>query len=182
MIWLLMIPAIVILTFRSLIISDFPGMDGEDRGFLSWVVVLFLGCLISGVISLVPLGLGSWIGSIPARQGIEDHRYPLVALREKDGVSGRFFLGSGLIESQEYYFWYRRNPDASVSGGKTLRQPCVTIYEDNAVPTMVTFKTAYTDKNTENWLRFVGLDMRESEHWCEVFHIPPGSIAAGYSL
>jgi len=183
MIWVLAIPVIIFLTFRSLIRSGFPGIEGDERGFLSWVFLIFCGCFISGIISVVPIGLGAWVGSMPARIGVEDHRYPLVALREKDGFAGRFFLGSGFVGSQEYYFWYRRNPDGSIAGGKTFRQPCVTLHEGGGTdPTMVTFKTAYADKQTEKWLPFVGFDMRDSEQWCDVFYIPPGAVAQGYSL
>lgn len=180
MIWWLVALAITVLTFRSLLNSGFPGLEGERRGFLSWVALFVAGVFLSGFISLAPFGAAAYIGSLPKRHGVVDGVYPLVALRQQDGFEGHsYFLGTGMIESREYYFWYRREA-GGVAGGKTYREPCVGLYEGQAA-TMTTFRSEYLDPNVSKWLPWVGVDLR-SDDWCVNFTIPPGSIKEGFSL
>lgn len=188
MIWLLMIPVIIFFTFKTLWLSGFPGFHYVglwDRNFLEWCFFLFVGGFISFIISLVPVGLACAIGSMPETHGIKDKEYPLVALREKDGIKGRFyFLGAGSIDDCQYYFWYRRDQNGAVSGGKTTREPGVKIYDtkNNDKPSMVTFREEYKNKKTEQWLWIIGIDMRDTTDFCPDFYIPKGSIKDGYSL
>lgn len=150
--------------------------------FLGWCGVLFFICLVSSLISLVPLGLAALIGSLPGLVGEKDEEFPLISLKEKDGVAGRFyFLGSGCINDQQYYFWYCRNPDGSIFGGKTVRVPGVEIYECRDMPRRITFKTEYKNKWLGKYLWLIGIDLRNTE-WCERFYIPKGSIKEGYNL
>jgi len=185
MIWILSIPFIIFFTFKDLIGSNFPPCYHCDgRGFLNWCFLIFVGCCISFIISLVPIGIATFIGSIPERNGIKDKEYPLVSLRERDGISGQFyFLGSGSINDVQYYFWYRRNSGGDISGGKTIRGPGVRIYEtDNSEAKMITFKTEYKNRNVSRWLWIIGIDGRDDEDWCPDFYIPKGSIKEGYQL
>lgn len=182
MIWLLVAIATTALTFRSLVTSGFPGLEGESRGFLGWVAVFVVGAFLSAFIALAPLGAAAFIGSLPKVHGVPDATYPLVALRQQDGFEGRsYFLGSGMIESREYYFWYRQNADGSVSGGKTYREPGVTIFTSET-PRMTTYRTEYVDPNVSKWMPWFGLDMRSATKWCDTFEIPSGSIKQGFSL
>lgn len=184
MIWYLFIPAIVFLTFKNLIASGFPDLEGQHpTTFLGWIFLIFVGLAISGIISLAPFGISCWIGSIPEVIGRPNPEFPLIALREKDGISGKFyFLGAGSINSTEYYFWYRKNSDGSISGGKTARQSGVRIWEDDDHPHMVTFHTEYANPLARKLLWIVGTDMRDDEQWCPDFYIPKGSIKEGFLL
>ncbi len=184
MIWLLLIPVIIYLTFQNMITSDFPVLDhaGGHRNFLEWCFTIGVACFISGLISLVPLGIGIFLGSLPYRVGKFDREYPLIALREKDGASGQFyFLGAGSVNNVQYYFWYRKNGD-HIEGGKTVRASGVRIYQDNRGPCMVTFKTQYVSPvwGQIGWMLF--LDVSDLEGWYPDFHIPAGSIKEGFSL
>jgi hypothetical protein len=183
MIWLLTMPVIWFFTFKNICYdSNFPEFH-DERHFLGWVIAIFVSVSYSYIISLVPFGIAAVIGSLPERWGTADKKYPLVALREKDGGSGRFyFLGTGSIEDTQYYFWYRKNEDGSVSGGKTRRVPGVRIYEDTDEPYMQTFKTKYKAAWVGKYLWLVGIDMRSDEVWYPDFHIPAGSIQEGYVL
>lgn len=186
MLWFLSIPVIVYFTFVSLMHSGFPEVvlcpDGYRRNFLEWCFLIFVGCVLSVLISLVPVGISVWIGSLPEIHGIKDTEYPLVALREKDGMAGRFyFLGAGSINSAEYYFWYRKNPNGSVSGGKTYRSPGVEVYEHTGEPIMITFKTEYKNKLAK-YIWIIGLDIRKEGRWWPWFYIPKGSIKEGFVL
>jgi hypothetical protein len=150
--------------------------------FLDWCFVLFVSCFISALISTVPFGISAFIGSRPQTKGIKDAEFPLVALREKDGVKGNFyFLGAGVINDQQYYFWYIKNSDGSISGGKTYRCPEVRIYEQDGVPKMVTYKYEYKNKWIKKYLWIIGIDLRNNEYY-EDFYIPKGSIKEGYNL
>jgi len=184
MIWLLTIPAIVYFTFSELIAACFPdyACHGTTRGFLGWCFLVFVGCFISALISAVPILIGGAIGAIPERRGYKDSEFPLVALRERDGVAGHFFLGTGFIGSEQYYFWYRKNDDGAISGGKTYREPGVTIYEDDSNPRMTTYTTKYVSDFARQYLWLIGIDMRGGTDWCPTFHIPKGSVKEGYSL
>jgi hypothetical protein len=184
MIWLLLIPIIIWLTFREMIASDFPFLDddGGHRTFLEWCFTIAVACFLSGLISMVPLSIGMILGAMPDRIGKFDREYPLVALREKDGVAGQFyFLGAGSINDVQYYFWYRKDGD-HISGGKTIRAPGVRIYQDDTPPRMVTFKTEYVSSIWDQIGWLVMLDVRGDENWYPDFHIPPGSIKEGFQL
>jgi hypothetical protein len=186
MIWVLPIPAIIYLTFQNMITSDFPGlsMDGHQihRNFLEWAFCLAVSAFFSGLISMVPLGIGMIAGSLPERVGRFDRDYPLVALREKDGVTGQFyFLGAGSINDTQYYFWYRKD-GGHISGGKTVRESGVRIYQDDTPPRMVTFKTEYVSPIWDQIGWLIMLDVRDPGGWCPDFHIPPGSIKEGFQL
>jgi hypothetical protein len=183
MLWLLTLPIIWFYTFKNICYdSNFPTFD-DERNFLGWAFAIFVSAFISFLISLVPLIIASIIGSWPERRGVADRKYPLVALREKDGQSGRaYFLGAGFIEDVQYYFWYRRNSDGSISGGKTVRDPGVRIYEDASEPYMQTFKTEYANPGVKKYLWLFGIDSRGDESWNPTFHIPAGSVQEGYKL
>src|SRR5258708_24065611 len=142
MIFMLTIPVIFYLTFRELIQSDFPMISsGQGRSFLEWCFTLAVAFFISLLISLVPIGICALIGSMPEREGISDMKYPLVALRQHDGLKGKcYFLGICSVGDIQYYLWYRRQQGAVV-GGKTVRQPGVSLYEQEGESYMETFKT-----------------------------------------
>jgi hypothetical protein len=181
MIFLLTIPFIVFFTFRSMIASGFPNFPGEPRGFLSWIFMVIVSCFFTGIISLIPFGIACWIGSLPKRTGKFDKDYPLIALRQKDGISGKFFLGSGTVNDEQYYFWYRKESD-HISGGKTIRSSGVRIYEGDYSPFMRTYKDDYLSPKTSKYIWIVGIDMRGEDNYLPDFYIPSGSIQEGFSL
>jgi hypothetical protein len=184
MIWILTMPVIWFFAFKNICYdSNFPEFGHEPRNFLGWAIALLVGVVVSFLLSLIPVWIATFIGGMPERIGKPAKRYPLVALREKDGAAGRFFfLGAGSLEDVQYYFWYRKNDDGSVSGGKTERESGVRIYEDTDAPYMQTFKAEYKAPSVARYLWLVGMDMRSEEDWFPDFHIPAGSIKEGYVL
>jgi len=111
-----------------------------------------------------------------------------MTLQVKDGHQGAFFLGTGMIENTMYYFWYRRNEDGSVSGGKTARSEGVRIFDNIEVggsPYMQTYKTSYVSKFWSKCIWLIGIDRSkedDEDSWCPSFHIPAGSIKEGFVL
>lgn len=181
MIWIVALCVIGFFTFKQLIFEDGVFGDGAPESFLGWCFTLFVGVFLTFMISLPVLGLALWIGSSAPRIGVLDKTYNLVALREKDGFEGHaYFLGVGTVSSTEYYFWYRNEGGGVITGGKTYRDPCVDIYEDNSTPRMLTFKTQYTGNGAA--MAFFGIDGRGDESWCEQFYLPPNTIQNGYQL
>lgn len=193
MFWFLSIPIVGFFVFKNLIEFNWLMLGGHgseapsltEYPFLAFVFTVFVGCFATGLVSLAPIGLACFVGSLPERSGVVDASYPLVTLREKSGISGTFyFLGAGSIRDVQYYFWYRRNIDGSISGGRTYREKGVRIYEikDDSVPRMVTFKT----KNQSSGLGVIWwlltIDPRDDVDWCPDFYIPVGSIKEGYEL
>jgi hypothetical protein len=191
MIWLLPIPFVLFFTFKNLIDGDWLMIDREFEHFWQWpflaiAFTIFVGLFISALISGALIGVGCAIGSMPERVGIEDKTYDLVTLRERDGVNGQFyFLGAGSIHDVQYYFWYRRNADGTIAGGKTVRAPGVRIHEiaDGSAPRMMTFRTVYSNAifNSVLW-QLLALDPRDEADWFPDFYIPKGSIKEGYAL
>jgi hypothetical protein len=180
MIWALCIPVILFFTF-----SDLATWREFQRplSFLNWAFFIFMGCFISFLISIVPIVIGCIIGSQTQKRykAVLDAEYPLIALREKDGITGHsYFLGSGTIEDTQYYFWYRKQGD-SIRGGKTKRTEGVRIFEtDDSEPKMVTWKTEYS---LDKWAWIIGFeDEQGSINWNPDFYIPKGSIKEGFIL
>lgn len=180
MIWLLTIPIIYYLTFTEL-------MQGiifahSDKGFLDWVTLIFFSFFFGSLISLVPFGISALIGTIPKIHGVVDKKYPLIAIKEKDGFTGQlYFLGIGYIKDTQYYFWYRKNENGSISGGKTERTSGVEIYEKEESPTMITFRSEYKNPFAK-YIWLIGIDLRCKKQWCDRFIIPKGSVKENYSL
>lgn len=188
MLWLLTIPVIGWFTFVDLINSHFPNsFCGPDYdpcrplNFLEWCFLVAMGTFITAFISLVPILIAAFIGSLGTQRSTKDRDYPLVALRQQDGFAGRsFFLGSGYVGDRQYYFWYRQDGD-HISGGKTYRQPSVRIYEGNYEPIMRTWKVK---RGAWHWLVgcLIGMDLRDDDEWLPDFYLPTGSIKEGYTL
>ena len=75
-----------------------------------------------------------------------------------------------MINDAQYYFWYRENGD-HVSGGKTVRDPSVAIFQDasgrervnvddNEKPRMVTFRSEYTSQFVTKFGWLLSIDVR----------------------
>lgn len=183
MIWILTIPFIMYFTFADVIGSGFPGDEPHHRSFLEWAFCLFVCCFLSFLISLVPIAIAAFIGGLPRKEGRKSADYQLIALREKDGSKGRsYFLGAGFVNDVQYYFWYRKNKDGSISGGKTTREPGVRIRYTKEPPFMRVYKSEYVSALAQRYLWIVGLGAGDDENFSPDFFIPEGSIKEGFSL
>lgn len=169
-------------TFKNMIQGNWLLLNGppSDWPFLGWVSTILVGVFISALVTAAISVPAMVLGSNTTRRWHANPPLPLIALREKDGFQGSFFLGSGMVRDQQYYFWYRRMPDGTIEGGKTLRGPGVRIHEltDGSQPRMVEF--AYDEPS--DLYKFFLIDLREDESLLPDFYIPKGSIQEGYSL
>ena len=104
------------------------------------------------------------------KQETKVYKYELMALQTKNEISGNFFLGSGTINDEQYFFAYVKYNDGGIRFWK-----CETyntwIYEDiinNEIPNVI-----YTYKNGG----FFSSYFEQYE-----FHIPKGSILQKFNL
>lgn len=176
MIWLVAIVLIFYHTFKELI------ADQPPNGFLEWAFIIFAATFFSILISLVPIGIAFFIGSIPKRKAVLFKKYDLITLRERGGISGSFFLGTGMINNTEYYFWYRRDEDGSIRGGKTERSEDVQIFDTDNKPQMIEWKCEYESKYVIYYMWLIGVDKTGEDDYQPQFFIPKGSIKEGYTL
>lgn len=135
------------------------------------------GVLLGAVASLVVTVV---IGSFLARPvWVRTNVTELVSLRSDDHqIKGTFFLGSGSIGDNTWYFYY-----AKVGGGyqpkKLVADEKVTIFEDNTKnPSLVQF-TKCDHGRFNNRLYFYPIFTDEYKY---EFHIPPGAIRRNFIL
>ena len=126
------------------------------------VAVLF-GFLLGGVISL-------GIGHFPP-QHFTANGCSLVALKQKDGIQGSFFLGSGSIQDVQYYFYYRNLGNNTYRMGKEKVDNCVVV-EDGRKS-----KVWFTPEFNNRWWYLVGLPSAQK---AIEFHVPKGSISKDF--
>jgi hypothetical protein len=74
--------------------------DMCDAGY-----AMFFGLMIGCVGGLVGLPMAFAVGGGLPTERVET-RTKLASLRNVDGIGGSFFLGSGQIQSEPYYFYY----------------------------------------------------------------------------
>lgn len=183
MIWYLAVLIFGWFAWGDLVHSGFPGFDADaPRNFLEWCFMVFVWLFGCAPIGLVATGIATFVGGLMPRHSVKSDSYPLIALREKDGSNGNFFLGSGTLNSAEYYFWYRRAKGGEIQGGKTYRSPSVRIYQGDYAPKMDTWKCEYSIPGCWVWVWLIGIDVRSDITYSPDFYIPEGSIMEGYSL
>ena len=120
-------------------------------GFKEWaeyfVVCLFVTA-IAGVLYLFVLMIVTvaFEPGVSYRDAVKETN--IYSLRNDSGISGSFFLGSGAIDSYEYYYFYQdhKNSGAMIRGQVRARN--TPIYEDNnQTPTLKTYMTVIDDVN-----------------------------------
>jgi hypothetical protein len=150
--------------FCTVMYSDY---DFEALGVCRYVFgYLFLLSLVSGII-ISCIGYGKY-KAIYSEQ-------TLVAIRDKSGVSGSFFLGSGTIDEQQYYFYYAKLPNGGFIADKILSNG-VTIYEEKRKDAVLRkYECVFRNK----WMRLIAIDSGAYE---VEFHVPIGTIRRGFSI
>jgi len=146
------------------------------------------GYFFMGLFYLFIIGFAAFIcGGIAygIGQGFEDHAVEgehssLLAIRDKDGIEGRFFLGSGFISSQPYYFYYESLKNGGFRPGKIQADDSVTVFEEDRTDAeLVTFdwKIKYP-----GWAWLISLPDSDGSKQTYAFHVPKGTIKTGYSM
>lgn len=172
MIWLLGIPICAVIVAGSL--YD----DLRPHNFIDWVSV-FLGTVLVTILCSIPLiGLGVVVGIPFQTHPVEVGRYHLVAIRDKDGINGQFFLGTGTLQSEQYYFYYRTNSDGSVTPDRVRAGQGVRVYEEDRADAEL---VEYEWRLDQSWAWLVAL-RSNSDGWSYKFYVPKGTVRAGFTM
>lgn len=84
----------------------------SEMGWFSVFLGPMLGVLFF-VLSLLVIQLPVHLCS-KYNTAVKVYEYPLVAVRDGQGVRGSFFLGTGTVNSHEYYVMFRQHPDGAI--------------------------------------------------------------------
>ena len=175
MIWFLIWLGIVVFSFQGMFTGFMAPASASGWFFtgLCWIFLMFVATEICGVIAI---GVGETFDSKP----IEGDHYKLNAIRDKDGIEGHFFLGSGFSQSEPYYFYYYEDRNGGLKPSKLNANDAVTVYqEDRADAEMIEFNWKIT---YPNWAWLICITHDESQKTTYAFHVPKGTIKAGYSM
>jgi hypothetical protein len=169
------IPALVgvFFVFKGVLFGDMRPSDGFE-----WILFTFFSCLFS----LLPIGAcvggaalcGLMFDTHPVLESTDN----LVAIRDKDGVTGHFFLGSGMIESEQYYFYYRTNSDGSVTPDKVRAGQGVRVYEEDRSDAKL---ESYRWETTNSGAWLIALPVNDGG-WSFKFYVPKGTVRTGYTM
>lgn len=104
-------------------------------------------------------------------------RTEIVTLKDNNGVSGSFFLGSGVIEGQMRYVYYQKNNDS------TYQMQQVDYYKARIKYTEGSPCIIITDIRTdESFYNKWAFDFDDYIKQTYVFEVPKGSIKNAYEL
>lgn len=143
--------------------------------FLIWSAVAFLLCIFCG--SMLLCGLGNLLTKHELDR--EDFHANIYSLKENSELHGSFYLGSGYIDSNSYFYTFTKNERGGYSRWKT-REDSAIIYQDvkeNEQPFVSWQKINY---KSPNWLfPFNVFD-------CEItrydIHVPANTIIEKYKV
>lgn len=139
--------------------------------------VLLILCLVSVIgniagadIYLAQIGqLKKFPAVIDIMQEVTIHK--IVSLTPGEGVSGKFFLGSGTIDTVEYYFFYVQEKDGAVSFHK-VRKDKTKVYF-NATTTTSYFKSTLVYQEAG---RGKVWSSKRGQFYKAEIHVPPNAF------
>lgn len=173
MIWFILVPVVFFFAAREFMFD--PYMNGFFERFIGFVLSIMLAAMFGGLVSAGgALLCGLAFQSSPVKIG----EYPLVAIRTKDGIEGQFFLGTGFIQSDQYYFWYRQLPNGGFQPGKTYAGQGVTVFEEARTDAVM---IAYQWQLDQPWAWWVSIPF-SAGGTAKEFRVPTGTILKGYSM
>lgn len=165
------ITAIIITIVACNAIWQWVQWDWQE-GVVALITGAVVGTLCWGLFALlVAGGIASFTGKTVEAQRFDTQ---LAALNTGNQVTGRFFLGSGMVKSgQTFTFVYDRGDGGYVLSEVPARDSVV--YEDEqSNPHMTTIK--YETEPNEFWAPFAIMQNRGVDY---EFHIPEGSVLTG---
>jgi hypothetical protein len=166
---------LAIITFIMGILELYDGFDSflatMGNMFLHFVltaVMFFVGCLIA-------MGIGLYMP-----KHWEDTQVKLASLKDANGMRGEFVLGTGSIQTSQYYMWYEDTKDG-YRPNKVEAGHNVLIKEDSTLHgtgTLVISTRKMNKKSLSHWLVF------DVSVWSDQykFTIPVGSIKKDFNL
>lgn len=173
MIWLAIPVVIFGFALWELVINDPLGDGFIDRFMMA--MFAFVIAVLAGAFSL---GAGALVGLAFPAHPVKNSETPLVALRDKDGIQGSFFLGSGHIEDKQYYFFYAQQPDGSFTPGKVEANRWVRVYEQERSDAIL---ITYRWEANSRWAEWLSVPVHAIGNSYDI-HVPRGTVRRGYTM
>lgn len=174
MIWFFLWLAVVAFSFDGMFIGYMRPESLTEWFFvgLFWLFLVSIAGVICGVIAF---GIGT---TFPTHR-VNSEVWNLAALRDKDGVEGRFFLGSGQISSVDYFFFYKKVEDGGLQADRVVADSSAIVYEqDRADASVQVYDWVYRYP----WWAFTVSMPSENAGHSYSFYVPKGSVRKGFSL
>lgn len=131
MIWILGLPiAVCYMAIRDFLVHRDTMLEfGKTLDFSDYIIeallLVFLGLVALAVGFIIARVVGCMYKTVLVRvRNIE-----LVSLRGEIGIHGSAFLGTGFVDANEYYFYYKRIGADAYCPGKILASDNVVIHE-----------------------------------------------------
>lgn len=166
--------AVIVVTVLSITIYYWVDSGDFVDCIAFFFVVGFIGTIIFASLGGVVFGTIATDNSTIVTTSRTDT--PLTALNTGSEVSGRFFLGSGRIDSDSVFSYIYETPE----GGYRLDS----VYVDQA--------TVYADEETNPYMTTITWERKPDTFWAPFtlygvsdtyeFHIPQGSILVDYTV
>lgn len=146
-----------------------------DSDFITVLFGGFLGLLLAGLIACAAGGVGFGIAVGLGHAFPAEYKYAgdihLVALQDTQGVEGRFFLGSGSINSAPTYTFYYEDGTGAIKRGSIWAYG-VAVYEEDR-------EDAFIRVEKKDNIRPFGIEFTGDRY--EV-HVPKGTVLRTFKL
>ena len=147
----------------------------EWSGILLIFLSTFAGTLLGGLISLLVAAFGAEIPMVPEGEPVKTE---LVALEDGNGIHGSFYLGSGYVESDQYYYYLTETPKGITQSKINVNNNKVYLRPDEFTGTPYFITQEYKCGN--EFINFLASGLLETTEY--YFYIPPDSITYSYNI
>jgi hypothetical protein len=140
-------------------------------------VLFFL--LYSGISFLVGLGIvATVVSTLPKEENI--YYLDIVSLKNDNSISGNFFLGSGSIQQEEYYFYFVKAKDGSFYRDKVEADRTRIVQTANISPRCEWKEiTHISNATTKFWIGTGDLFFERKDF---KLYVPPDTIIENFRL
>jgi hypothetical protein len=143
--------------------------------FFDYFLETFLFVVFSVLVFGIGIGFSSLVGIAIPKHWTEPETVQLVSLRNSDGISGHFFLGTGSINTTQYYFFYKE-VGKGYQPGKVKVADNVMVFEEKRQNGQLKI---YTYQFANASLRWVAMDWPIHKY---EFIIPERSLKKNFVL
>ena len=149
--------------------------DNLVNDFLEYCMTTLTLAFFAALAFALGILLALAIGLVVPSQWAGPETTNLVSLRNSDGISGHFFLGTGSIGNTQYYFFYKE-AGQGYKPGKVEVANNVIVFEDKREDGQL--KT-YTRQFINPLFKWIAIDRLKHRY---EFIIPEGSLKKNFSL
>lgn len=136
---------------------------------------IFFGMLWMAIFTIFAIGVSGFVGlAFTSDEVYNTEETPICALSDNSNLDGSFFLGSGYLKEDMYYYYLTENDD----GSKTMcKIPVTGTPVDDTETENPRIVTEYT-RNSSPIVRFFFFTYNETHK----IYIPPKSIKYSYNI